>query len=188
MKFIPLILALFFLVSCSGTANLSEPSQNEKSLNAFQPSGEIILEVTSNFESDLAWIKGEILNFRLYSDGLVEFDDIPLESPDGKQARTEEVRDRKRIKISESTQAEIKNILLSREFQRLKNKYEKIESSCDAVPEVEIKAANKIIEIRWCDNLTQPKHSPDFPEILSKLLRKNREIRNAALGKEGFAP
>ncbi|HLM00608.1 MAG TPA: hypothetical protein VK400_06100, partial [Pyrinomonadaceae bacterium] len=131
---------------------------------------------------------GEILNFRFFADRSAEFDDIPLESTAGKQLIAEEVRNRKQIKISDAELNEIKNILSGKEFQSLKNKYEKIESSCDAVPEVAIKAENKIIKIIWCDNLTEPKRSPDFPEVLSKLLQKNREIRNKALEKEVYSP
>lgn len=191
MKIFIVILALFFIISsCSETENLSQSSATEKPRNVLSqpPNREIILEVISNFEGSLFYIKGEILNFRLYGDGLAQFDDIPLESTTGKQHIAEEVRDRKQIKISEAELTEIKNILSSKEFGRLKSKYEKIESSCDAIPEVIIKAESKIIKIRWCDNLTQPIRSPDFPEILLKLLQKNREIRNRTQEKEVFSP
>lgn len=194
MKILTPILILVFnlvLLSCSQTENLENVAQLSRphSENTFyQADAEIILDITSNFEGDLSWVKGKIINFRLYADGLVEFDDYPIESTTGKQLIAGEVIDRKQVKINEAQLNEIKNILSNSEFRSLKKKYVKLKSSCDAIPKVTIKAKNKIIEIVWCDNLTEPKSSPDFPKTLSKIFKQTREVRNILLGKEVASP
>ncbi len=192
MKVFVIVLLLIFLTSCSEirkSENTVESFETKNTNNLFsQSNAEIIVEVTSNYESSLNWIRGKILNFRLYSDGFAEFDDCPFESATGEQLNAEEVCRRNQIKISESELNEFKEILLRREFKALKEKYNKIESSCDGLPLITVKTQNKVIEIIWCDYLTEPRKSPDFPEILSEIFRQNRKIRNRALEKEVISP
>lgn len=192
MKVFVTVLLLISLISCSEfrkSENILQSPETKNINNLFpQSNAEIILEVTSNFESSLTWIKGKILNFRLYSDGFAEFDDCPFESVTGKQLNAEEICRRNQIKINEVELNELKKVLLNNEFKFLKRKYEKIESSCDGLPVIMVEAQNKIIEIIWCDYLTEPRNSPDFPKILSKIFQQNREIRNRALEKEVISP
>lgn len=177
------------LVSCNEekvSENSVPPPDADKLLT--KPTGEIVLNITTNFDSNLLWIRGKVLNFRLYNDDYVEFDDIPLESTTGKQLIAKDAAVRKQIKIDKAKTDEINNILSSSEFQKLKKQYAKVESSCDAVPQVTIKNRNKIIDIVWCDNLSEPKNSSTFPKIVSKLLKLTRQIKDEAIQREVYSP
>lgn len=180
----------FFVYFCSETKEIGIETRLPKTnapTNLFhQPDAVILLEITSNFETTPAWIKGKILNFRLYSDGLVEFDDCPFES--GKKILAEKSCDRKQIKITESEVKEVEILLLNKEFRNLKHKHSYIESSRDAILYLTIKAKNKIIEISWYDNLTDSIRPTNFPAILSKVLQQNRKIKNSTMGKEIISP
>lgn len=145
---------------------------------------DIILEITAEFISDADILRGKVLYFRLYKDGYVKFDDYPNDSEDGIRIILEKMKTHKYTRISKEKLAELKNILASKEFQNLKNKYEKFVSSCDAVPKVDVKEGNKIIKITWCDSLTKPHDSPEFPDILQKLFQEIYEIKHNYLKKE----
>lgn len=129
-----------------------------------------------------------MLNLRLFSNGFAEFDDCPFESTTGKQIIAEESCRRNQTKINEAQLKEISEILYSKEFNNLEKKYEKIVSSCDAIPTRKVKTKTKTIEIVWCDSLIEPRNSPEFPKTLVKIFQINHEIRNKALGKEVNSP
>lgn len=146
-------------------------------------SKDVLLEINSEHTSDLDYLRGKTIYFRLYKDRFVEFDDFPTESRDNKQIDLEREKELKQFQINESDFDKITNILSNNEFRNLKSKYEKIESSCDAVPEVEIITTLKKIKIDWCDNLINPYNSPEFPKILSEIFKETYRIKSDLLGK-----
>lgn len=190
MKVLTTILIFLFCISCSEIKKTEKQLQKaETNQNLQQTSNvEVILEISSDFESHLAWIKGTILNFRLYADGSAEFDDCPLESNKQKQLVAAEVCKRLQIKIDESELNELKEVLSSREAKNLNKKYQKIVSSCDSVPKVTVKNKDRATQLIWCDNLGDPKTSPEFPKILTKIIQISRDIKNKTLGKEVIRP
>lgn len=145
---------------------------------------DVILEINAEYTSQVDYLRGKILYFRLYKDGFVEFDDYPTKSKDDKQIFSGEAKRLKQFNISESTFIELNNLLSKDEFRNLKNKYEKLVSSCDAIPQVEVRDSKKIVKIDWCDSLTNPYNSPEFPQILVKLFKEIYKIKSDALGRE----
>ena len=190
--FVPILILLsVFLFSCSEVENseISPKSTEPEIVSSFpRPNDEIILEITSSHQSNVDWIRGEVLNFRLYSDGFAEFDDCTPYSATENKNTVEDLCKRNQVKIKQTELAEIREIISNKDFENLKTKYQKIESSCDAIPIVTVKCKNKLIKIIWCDNLAEPKTSPEFPKILSNTFKQTREIKNKVLGKESFSP
>ena len=143
-----------------------------------------ILEITAEFNSDVDFLSGEIVYFRFYKNGFIEFDDYPDESKDNERIILKTEKKLFQTKIGDFEFKQLETILSSKEFSNLDNKYKKIVSSCDAIPKVQIKAQVKVIEISWCDNLTNPHTSPKFPKIISELFQRINSLKIKYLNKQ----
>lgn len=129
----------------------------------------------------MSWMKGEILDFRMYSSGEIEFDDYPTEPSNSSILVAEEVKVRKQYRVSPEIVSDFRSIVLGKDFIRLKDTYEKLSPSCDAISNKTVTAGRKIINIpQWCGR----QEPPEFPAELIALFRKIRELKKEKLGKE----
>ncbi len=184
MKFTASIIILIFsllFVACS----------NPENLQVTQPNSTPVLEMSAEMVG-LWGVQGELLDFRLYENGLVEFDEIDnnRKTPQKTIYKTEELKVRKQIYISESEVGEIINLLKSDEFSKLENTYSAKRAGTDIAINNTIRfqsgTQEKTIKILGhIENLSNPNpdNFPDFPAVLSKLYRQIGEIRRQALKK-----
>ena len=189
MKILASILVLIFsliLVSCP---------TSEVALELSKPKSEIVLEFSNKYEG--SWgMTGEVLGFRLYSDKMAEFDDYPQQKPGDKTLKAEEVKIKKQIQISEEDFKEILEIVNSEDFLKAKDIYKQKPPGClDAFEYLTIhfRQENKEKTIKidsFCVDLTNPypRDFQTFPQSLSKLIIKIREIKSKELGKQVFTP
>lgn len=177
--FLPFLIA-FGIASCVATNNNRNLiSKNAETPVIIVPAGETVLEITNDFEG-MAWMMGEILDFRLYSDGIIEFDDYPTEPSNSGILDANAVKVRKQYNVDEKTVSDLRSIVTSNNFIGLKDKYEKLSPSCDAISDRTVIAGQKKIKIpQWCGR----QEPPEFPNELFELFRKIREIKKEKLGR-----
>ncbi|HVE55712.1 MAG TPA: hypothetical protein VNB22_02725 [Pyrinomonadaceae bacterium] len=153
-----------------------------------QPNSVPILEMS--WESIGNWdVTGEILDFRLYDNGLVEFDILDNNKKDRTKTiySTEELRVRKQFYISDSEVKRILKLLTSNEFADLKKTYQAKRAGTDIAHNNKILfqdgTREKTIEILGhIEDLSKPdpENFPDFPPILSYLYEQTHKIKNQA--------
>ena len=129
-SFLILVTSLFF-ITCSNSTTL----QTEKTID--KPTSPPILEISEDAEG--AWnITGKTLFFRLYENGVVEFeypDDTKVKSG---QNKAEEINILKRIKISEEDKQKFIKLLNTENFQGLQESYQRKCCCTDATTRYEI--------------------------------------------------
>lgn len=137
-------------------------------------------------------VSGEMLDFRLYENGLVEFDTLDNSKKDPQKTlhKTEELKVTKQIYISEPQVEEIVNLLTSDEFLRLEKAYRARRAGTDTSINNTIRfqagSEKKTIEIRGhVESLSNPnpENFPDFPAVLSELYKQVIKIKNRTLKK-----
>jgi len=181
MKFLALTLLLIFgfsLISCSEAnvpADVLAPNSPKQ-----------ILEVTSDF-SGFYWMNGQVLDFRLYDDGIAEYDEYPLQSPDRYALKAETVKQTKQVKIDEEDFQRILDLLESSEFSKTESRYLPLKSCLDAFINTKINSNignnNRQIFIKdHCLNLEYATRTTDFfksfPVTLNELFQKINKIKN----------
>jgi hypothetical protein len=191
MKTLPKISILILAVlsfSCVKDSSVQDPAYSPQfkypesfRLQLFTPPvGKPLIQVNTKL-GGMYWLHGDFLEFRLHEDGLVEFDDCPLQGPQDLkmgEAKTEDLCVRKQTRVIAGEVSRLRELLQTEEFKSLKFRYSKIVSTCDAVPLVNFHADGKDIEIGWCDSLSEPQTSPNFPQILSILFRHFEDIKS----------
>jgi hypothetical protein len=145
-----------------------------------------ILEVTRNSRG--LWdVTGELLYFRLFDDGTVEFDLLNFDKkvPGKNSYKTSELKERKVIKISAEEVGEIDQLLSREELGKLNNEYRPKRSCIDAFHNDSISINNngfvKDIKISsHCENLASPNKDnfPDLPESISVLFKRIDAIKS----------
>src|SRR5215203_3717811 len=116
MKKAPILILIFglFLVSC----------RNVEDLRVAQPGTTPVLEMSREL---VGWweVSGEMLDFRLYENGLVEFDTLDNNKKDRQKTRytTDELKVLKQTYISEKEVQKILALLKSEEFSKLEKTY-----------------------------------------------------------------
>lgn len=180
MKVFILLILLFVLVfaSCTNT--------NDSSSNTTLHQNNPILEIISNFQGPW-WMNGEVLDFRLFEDGIVEYDEYPLQSKNG-TLKAEEVKVLHRTQINEAELKEILNLLNGKEFLAVQFNNIVQDTSCiDAFINSKInfkqndKIGNIVLEFH-CTDLSDSKSTSsyfkDFPQVLTQLFQKIRNIKS----------
>ena len=182
MKALALLSAFcLFFAACSST----------ESLTVKQPNSTPVLEMSQEL---VGWweVSGEMLDFRLYENGLVEFDTLDRSKKDPQKTlhKTDELKVIKQIYISESEVEEIIKLLTSDEFLKLEKIYRAKRAGTDTSINNTIRfqsATNeKTIEILGhIEGLSNPnpENFPGFPVILSDLYSRINKIKSRALKK-----
>ena len=99
------ILSMLFLIIL--TVAVSACVVSETSADAVREKNSVkVLEINSKF-SGLYWINGEVLNFRLFSDGMVEYDEYPQQKTTYNTIDVKTVKNIKRVKIGDDEVKEI---------------------------------------------------------------------------------
>ena len=106
------ILLLSFVISSCVQSSADSFRQNHP---------EQILEITTDF-TGLYWINGQVLNFRLYRDGMVEYDEYPLQKTSYETLNVEKIKTVRQIKINEDEYKEIIAILTNDEIFEIENR------------------------------------------------------------------
>ena len=170
-----LIFSLFF-ISCS----------KSEDLQIKQPNSTPVLEMTTELVGLWA-VSGEMLDFRLYNNGLVEFDILDSNKKDPKKTmyKTDDLKIRKQGYIDDAKVEKILNLLKSDKFLELKDTYKAKRAGTDTSINNTIvfqsQNQKKTIEI-WghIENLSYPKpeNFPDFPAVLSDLYKETSKIKS----------
>ncbi len=175
----------FFLIISVSIFNLFSIScSSPEDLQVKQPNSTPVMEMSEEYIG--IWsMTGEILDFRLYDNGLVEFDvvDADKKAPRGINS-TEDFKTQKQAYISEDEVKAILDLLTSDEFLRLNHTYEPERSCTDNFINntIRLQYENKdktVKIIGHCDNLASPnlEHFPDFPPVLMDLYKKISTIK-----------
>ncbi len=184
MKLFIVITLLFVcaLASCTKSNDFSSNNNLPQNKDQYKP----ILQITSNFDG-LWWMNGEVLDFRLFENGIVEYDEYPLQSKNG-TLKAEEVKVLYRTQINEAEVKEILDLLNSKEFLAVEfNKIVQDKGCWDAFINSNInfkqndKSKNVILE-SYCANLSDTKSTSfyfkDFPKVLTQLFQKIKNIKS----------
>lgn len=133
---------------------------------------------------------GRTLGFRLYENGEFEYEEISNEKLKEFKGQTfsSEATSKKVGMLGESGLMEIKKILDSKDFHKVKDYFKNAEGFCTCgASRTEIRyrlegsyIKNINIDGSGCADLTNPdkKYFPQFPKILSQLIKKVQEIKN----------
>jgi hypothetical protein len=182
MKALALLSAFcLFFAACSST----------ESLTVKQPNSTPVLEMSQEL---VGWwsVSGEMLDFRLYENGLVEFDilDNSRKDPQKTLHQTDELKVTKQTYISESEVEEIVKLLTSDEFLKLERIYRAkragTDTSINNTIRFQYETHEKTIEIRGhIEDLASPnpENFPGFPTVLSDLYRQVNKIKFRAAKK-----
>lgn len=164
-----LTLSFFILCSC------------ENSKNQVPKTSQMILEVTSDYQG--LWnISGERLEFRLFDNGVVEFDAFPAKHQLGTKA--EEASVTKQTQISDEDLKDFIKLLSSEEFINLNYT---LKCCCtDASINVEIisylpNQRKRLFLKGFCDdNFINPdfRYAPNYPDFISELMRKIQRLKS----------
>ncbi len=180
MRIFSVILLLFF---CLAVLTCSKSDDSTK--NLAQKSQKQILEITSDFRG-LWWMKGQVLDFRRYNDGIVEFDEYPLQnSPDG-TIIIERVKITKQVKINAFKLNEILDLLANNEFSKVGKDLIPQKSCIDAFIDTKIKLTSRggnseIIVKSHCSKLADSKSTfyfKDFPPSVNNLFEIIKGIKD----------
>lgn len=189
MKVFASIFVLIFglLLSSSSSSSSCDNSENRQ---VERPNSAPVLEMSQEFRGLWA-VTGKILEFRLYDNGLVEFETIDNNKKDRNKTRytTDELKVTKQTYISQSEVENLLKFLTSDEFLKLKKLYVAKRVGTDTeffnTIHLQYKNAEKTIEIGHLENLSNPnlENFPDFPPILSDLYRQVNKIKSQPLKK-----
>jgi len=170
-----LIFSLLF-ISCS----------KSQDLQIKQPNSTPVLEMSTELVG-LWEVSGEMLDFRLYDNGLVEFDTLDNSKKDPKKTmyKTDDLKVRKQGYINDAKVEKILNLLKSDNFSELKETYKAkragIDNSINNTIVFQSQNQKKTIRI-WghLENLSNPKpeNFPDFPAVLSDLYKETSKIKS----------
>jgi hypothetical protein len=170
-----------FLISCTKSENLQVK----------QPNTTPVLEMSSE-SVGLFDVTGEMLDFRLYENGLVEFDTLDNNRKNQQKTmyRTDELKVTKQTYISEKEVERIMNLLKSDEFLNLEKTYTAKRAGTDISLNntIHFQYETKEKTIRILDHIEDlsnpdPENFPGFPPILSNLYEQINKIRSQALKK-----
>lgn len=164
----------FFAVCCA----LKKPE------NLKPEAGRVVLEVTNNYRG-IRHLTGEMLQLRLFDDGIVEYDHIPKQ-PSKSLTNSKDIKITSQTKIDETKVKAIIDLLSAKDFVNAKESYA---SNCccgtDAFVETKIQSflANRqkvIIVASHCGDLknADPSYFPNLPTVISQLDRKIWEIQS----------
>ena len=132
-------------------------------------------------------VNGEMLDFRLYDNGFVEFDTLDNSKKDPKKSisKTNELKVKKQGYVSEQEVEKVLNMLKSDKFLDLKNTYTAkragTDNSINNTIVFQYESKEKTIKIlSHLEDLSNPKleNFPDFPPVLSDLYRQIDQIKS----------
>jgi hypothetical protein len=168
-----------FFISCSKTEDLQIK----------QPNSEPILEMSTELIG--LWdVNGEMLDFRLYDNGLVEFDALDKSKKDPKKpiSKTNDLKVKKQGYISEQEVGKILNLLKGGNFLGLKDTYMAkragTDNSINNTIVFQYENKEKTIKIlSHLEDLSNPnlENFPDFPPVLSDLYKQTGKIKTQLL-------
>ena len=171
-----ILLLIFVISSCvQSSADFFRQSPPEK-----------ILEITTDF-TGLYWINGQVLNFRLYRDGIVEYDEYSLQKTSYETLNVEKIKIVRQIKINEDEYKEIIAILTNEDFFEIANKITPQKSCIDAFMNTKInfkyETVSKELFIEdHCSTLADSKSTSrlfeNFPFKLNELFQKITVIKS----------
>lgn len=179
---ITLTIFYFFCSSCVQTKAIGSNQSNSKT-------NRVILEIDNLNFGSMDSFNGRNLGFRLYDDGSFEYEEISDEKLKELKSRafSSEIISKKEGTLSETKLIEIKEILSSKEFNKIKDYFKNAEGFCTCgASRTEIRykiedgfIKNINIDGSGCADLTNPdkKVFPNYPEILSQLLKEIQEIK-----------
>ena len=172
-----LLSALLLTVpSCS---NVESDNSNFELEKLDIPNPEPILEISQDAEG-MFNIIGKSLFFRLYDDGLLEY-----EFPDNNKMvkgkthyNIEDIKSSKQIRLSDEKLQKFKNLLKTQDFHQVENQYKHrcccTDTSVNVDIRIKIDGFEKNIVLRFCDlseiKNPQPRYVPNYPQVLSDLL------------------
>jgi hypothetical protein len=178
MKSLALILLLtnfLFTFSCSKSVI---PTNSVKPISSKK-----ILEITSDFHGAW-WMNGEVLDIRLYDDGMAEYDEYPTYNSTGTVVKAENVKKLKQINISPNELKEILDLLKNDELLKSKNDLVQQKFCTDAVINTRITFddTNEINIKNHCATLSSTNsiknHFKDFPSKIAELFQKIKRIKD----------
>ena len=172
----------FLLVLCLSVLSCSKVEVEKLDL----PNPEPILEISKDAEG-MFDIVGKSLFFRLYDDGLVEYE-FPDEDKKvmGRINHIEDIKSSKQIRLSDEKLQKFKNLLKRQDFHQIENQYKRQCCCTDTSLNLDIRirtdGSEKNIALRgFCDlseiKNPQPRYLPNFPQVLSDLLILADNIR-----------
>jgi hypothetical protein len=172
--------SMFFLACAVEKTGVNEPIK-KVSVNdpAKPPDSKPILEVSQNAIGNWA-VQGRLLTFRLYDDGVAEFEYVDQEKKKGRQnLNVNEVKSSRLIRISDTRLDEYMKLISTDEFTRSKEKYQAKCCCTDASMEFDINTngygqPKKITIGGICSDTIKPDpvRLPEFPQALYDLFDK----------------
>jgi len=174
---------LFFLIFLSFCLTLSACIKVE--LQPIKPpNSEPVLDI-SRESVGLGDVTGKILYFRLYNNGIAEFDDLDRNSAaknvNGGSIKTEDIMVRKLVQVDKKDFQDYINLISSSDFADLEEKYPSKDSCLDAFQHYDITVnlpeVKKHISLPgYCGDLSQlydgSGSTADLPEQLFELAQK----------------
>lgn len=115
----------------------------------------------------------EFLDFRLYTDGTIEFDEFPEWAPYYPNVQPK----RKQSQIYATEVSEFKALTSGVVFENLQSEISLRTPQCDDIFAVIIKTQSKRVKVFSCSD---PSGYSDFPKVLTNLLRKIAEVKEEA--------
>jgi hypothetical protein len=187
-----IILILFTIILISGCAKVYNSNNSTNQLSQIKPPDALPLVEISQ-EAEGMWdVTGEMLTLRLFDNGFTEFDELDMKKKvQGKQNKTDDIKIRKQFVISSEEVQEFIRLISDKDFLQLHDKYSRKCCCTDAVINYQIAFNYKNIQKKinlsgYCDDLINPdpRYLPDFPKILSELMKLNSKIRSQNSTKE----
>jgi len=184
---------LFFLILLSFCLTLSACIKVE--LEPIKPpNSEPVLDISR--ESVGLWdVTGKILYFRLYNNGMAEFDDLDenrAQKVNGRSIKTEDIMVRKLVQIDKKDFQDYINLISSSDFANLDEKYQSKFSCLDAFQHYDITVnlpgvKKHIFLPGYCGDLSRlyagSSSTADLPEQLFELAQKIERDRLRANAK-----
>lgn len=185
MKFLILLSTIIFSTFISSCVQTNAVSSRQ--LNESTPS-RVMLEIDYLSYDSMGATNGRTLEFRLLENGKFEYEEYSYEKARelGTQAFASEAISKKEGTLNETELAEVREILTSKELEKVDNQFKNAEGFCTCGAtrsEIRYKKdrviKNIVIDGSSCTDLTNPseKMFPKFPKILSQLIKKVQKIK-----------
>lgn len=179
-----LVIFCFFASSCGKADAVSSRQLNEST-----PS-RVMLEIEHSSFGSMDGVIGRNLEIRLYENGKFEYEEFsPEKVRESGKAFVSEVYSKKEGSLTEAQLTKFKEIFANKDFNSVNNYFKNAEPFCTCgESRTEIRFRNSSIrniniDGSNCADLTNPDKTmfPDFPKILSQLLKQVQEIKNPNL-------
>lgn len=167
-------------------SNTSDNPREIKSENRYP-----IIEIWQELDGSVP-VRGKSLYFRIFDDGLVEFDyQLRKENKPGKQRYTFSIQRTPQTKISEAEFRKFKSMVEAlSESHEIDAEYQPVALTLDVLTKLTVhlnpkESTGKVITINDADyDVTTGKYEKRFPGLLVELLKETQLLRASLQGKE----